>query len=111
MQNPKIEYALNKKMKPQYYGPFIVISRNCGGAYILCQLNGSVFHRLIAAFRLLPYHACDLISLSDDMMDIDTQKLWELEQSNIKDDIDLVTISVATEYVGNEEEENENQEH
>jgi len=75
MCNTKIEYALNKKMKPRYDGPFIVISRNHGGAYILCQLDGSIFHRLITAFRLLPYHACDLIYLPDDMMDIDTQKL------------------------------------
>ena len=75
IQNTKIEYTLNKKMKPQYNGPFIVISRNHGGAYILCQLNGSVFHRLITAFQLLPYHAHDLIYLPDDMMDINTQKL------------------------------------
>jgi len=101
MQNTKIEYTLNKKMKPRYDGPFIVISRNCGGAYILCQLNGSVFHRPIAAFCLLPYHACDSIYLPDDMMDIDTQKLRELEQ---------LDIEVTMDYVDDEEEESENQE-
>jgi len=111
MWNTKIEYALNKKMKPLYDGPFIVISRNHGGAYILCQLDGSIFHRLIAAFHLLPYHAHNLIYLPDDMMDIDTQKLWELEQLNIEDDINLVTIEVATDYVDDEEEESENEEH
>jgi len=95
MHNTKIKYALNKKMKPHYDGPFIVISRNHGGTYILCQLDGSVFHRPIAAFRLLPYHAHDSIYLPDDMMDIDTQKLRELEQSNIEDDIDSVAIEVG----------------
>ena len=79
MHNTKIKYALNKKMKPHYDGPFIVISRNHGGTYILCQLDGSVFHRPITAFRLLPYHARNLIYLPDDMMNINTQKLWELE--------------------------------
>jgi len=44
------------------------------------------------------------------MMDINTQKLWELEQSNVEDDINLVTIEVAMDYVGNEEGESENQE-
>jgi len=105
MHNTKIEYALNKKMKPHYDGPFIVISRNHGGAYILCQLDGSVFHRPIAAFRLLPYHACDSIYLPDDMMDIDTQKLRELEQSNVEDDIDSVAIEIATEYVEEDDDE------
>ena len=111
MWNTKIEYALNKKMKPWHDGPFIVISRNCGGAYILCQLDGSIFHRPITAFCLLPYHAHDSIYLPDVMMDIDTQKLWELEQLNIEDDINLVTIEVATDYVDDEEEESENEEH
>jgi len=110
MWNTKIEYALNKKMKPWYDGPFIVISRNCGGTYILCQLDGSVFHRPIAAFHLLPYHARDLIYLPDNMMDINTQKLQELGQSNVEDDIDSVTIEVATDYVDDEEEESKNQE-
>jgi len=110
MWNTRIEYALNKKMKPQYDGPFIVISRNHGGTYILCQLDGSIFHRPITAFQLLLYHAHNSIYLPDDMMDINTQKLWELEQSNIEDDINLVTIEVTTDYVGNEEEESENKE-
>jgi len=92
-------------MKPQYDGPFIVISRNCEGTYILCQLDGSIFHRPIAAFRLLLYHACNSIYLPDDMMDINTHKLQELEQSNVEDDINSVTIEVATEYVDEEEEE------
>jgi len=111
MHNTKIEYALNKKMKPRYDGPFIIISRNCGGTYILCQLDGSVFHRPIAAFRLLPYHAHDSIYLPDDMMDIDTQKLRELEQSNVEDDIDSVAIEVATEYVEKDDNEPGNPEH
>jgi len=110
MHNTKIKYALNKKMKPHYDGPFIVISRNHGGTYILCQLDGSIFYRLIAALRLLPYHACDSIYLPDNMMDIDTQKLQELEQLNIEDDIHSVAIEVATEYVEEDDDEHGNPE-
>jgi len=110
MHNTKIEYALNKKMKPHYDGPFIVISRNCGGTYILCQLDGSIFHRPITAFRLLPHHACDSIYLPNDMMDIDTQKLQELEQSNVEDNIDSVAIEVTTKYVEEDDDEHGNPE-
>ena len=53
----KVRYSSNKKMKPHYLGPLIIISRNKGGTYILCKLDGIVLHRPIAAYRVLPYLA------------------------------------------------------
>ena len=55
MRNTAIEKSLNKKMKARYLGPYVVVSRNKGGAYIIAELNGAVFDRPVAAFRLLPY--------------------------------------------------------
>jgi hypothetical protein len=55
VRNTAIEKALNRKMRACYLGPLVVISRNKGGAYILCELNGSVFDHPFAAFRVIPY--------------------------------------------------------
>ena len=55
VRNTTIEKALNRKMRPRYFGPMIVVTRNRGGAYILCDLDGTVAHSPIAAFRLVPY--------------------------------------------------------
>jgi hypothetical protein len=85
-RNTAIEKSLNRKMRPRYTGPMIVISRNYGGAYILCELDGSVPHRPVAAFRVIPYFARKSIPLPDNFIDIDTKRLRELEESEDIDD-------------------------
>lgn len=59
VRNTIIEKHLSSvaKMAPRYYGPMLVVSRNRGGAYVLCELDGTLFHRPFAAFRLVPYFA------------------------------------------------------
>jgi hypothetical protein len=53
LHNTQIEKALNRKMRPRYLGLLIVITRNYGGAYILCELDRTVFHRPVAALMIL----------------------------------------------------------
>ena len=55
IRNMAIEKSLNHKMRARYISPLIVISRNKGGAYIILELNGSVFDFPIAAFHVIPY--------------------------------------------------------
>ncbi|THH07695.1 hypothetical protein EW146_g9234 [Bondarzewia mesenterica] len=78
-----IEKSLNCKMRPRYTSPLIVISRNHGGAYILCKLNGSVYDRPVAAFHIIPYFARESIPLLDldQLLDISAQRLQKLEAS------------------------------
>ncbi|KAL7278567.1 hypothetical protein ACG7TL_007566 [Trametes sanguinea] len=78
MCHTQIEKSLNRKMRPRYTGPLVVISRNRGGAYVLCELNGSVLHRAIAAFRLIPYLARGAIPLPANFTDISSKRLSEL---------------------------------
>ena len=87
VRNTAIEKALNRKMRPRYIGPLVVISRNKGGAYIICELNGSVFDRPVAAFRVVPYFARRSLTLPnlDDFLDISSERLIDMESSDVTD--------------------------
>jgi hypothetical protein len=89
VRNTAIEKALNRKMRARYLGPLVVVSRNKGGAYIICELNGSVFDRPVAAFRVVPYFARKAITIPDltEYLDISTDRLRDMESSaSIGDD-------------------------
>ena len=88
MRNTRIEVTHNKKMRPRYLGPLVVISRNQGGAYILCELDGSVLYRLVAAFHLVPYLARENIPIPTDAFDIDTNHLRILEETDLLENED-----------------------
>ncbi|KAF9538173.1 hypothetical protein CPC08DRAFT_651522, partial [Agrocybe pediades] len=87
IRNTRYEKSLNRKMRPRYLGPLIVISRNLGGAYILAELDGALLHRPIAAFRVIPYFARKSIDLPplDELLDVSTARLRELERSTAAD--------------------------
>lgn len=52
----EMEVGSRKKTDDKYFGPYEVVRRNAGGAYILRELDGTLFRRNpTAAFRLLPY--------------------------------------------------------
>jgi hypothetical protein len=87
IRNTAIEKALNRKMRARYLGPLIVISRNKGGAYIIAELDGSVFDRPIAAFRVIPYFARTSLDLPplDELIDISRVRLTQMEESEAVD--------------------------
>jgi hypothetical protein len=97
MRNTAIEKSLNKKMRARYLGPLIVVGRNKGGAYVLAELDGSVLHRPVAAFRVVPYFARKTIKIPDNIWDIDEKRFYEL----------MKTKDVDGEENAHEEEEEE----
>ncbi|PIL31779.1 hypothetical protein GSI_06483 [Ganoderma sinense ZZ0214-1] len=82
LRNTAIEKSLNRKMRPRYLGPYVVITWNRGGAYILAELDGAVFDRPVAAFRVIPYQArTDALLIPGDLLDTDSRRIKELEES------------------------------
>ncbi|KIJ11777.1 hypothetical protein PAXINDRAFT_84032, partial [Paxillus involutus ATCC 200175] len=63
VRNTRVEKELNRKTKPCYLGPMLVIRRTKGGSYMLAELDGSISKLRYAAFRLLPYHVHSHISV------------------------------------------------
>ena len=87
IRNTAIEKALNRKMRPRYFGPVVIISRNRGGAYIICDLDGTLAHAPIAAFRVVPYLARTRLELPNikQHLDVSASRLRELENSTTSD--------------------------
>ena len=85
MRNSQIELSHSAKMQPRYLGPLLVVSRNRGGSYILCELDGAVLHRPIAAFRVIPYLPRKAIPLPPDLLDVDNTRLRSLEETDEMD--------------------------
>lgn len=55
VRNTAIEKELDRKTKPRYLGPYIVVRQTKGGSYVIRELTGAISRRGIAAFRLIPY--------------------------------------------------------
>jgi len=74
-------------MRPRYTGPIIVISRNKGGTYIVAELDGSLYNRPIAAFRLIPYFARQHIDLPllEDLLNVSIERLRKRENTTLED--------------------------
>ena len=95
VRNSRVHADLNRKTKPRYLGPMVVVRRTQGGSYILSELDGSVSALRYAAFRLVPYYprshisipVTQLVSYTDEHLDMmaaseddpfgeDTEETW-----------------------------------
>ena len=98
VRNTAIEKSLNKKTKPRFLGPCIVIRRTEGGAYVLAEMDGSVIQSKISAFRVYPYHARQRVKLPDNLTKLTGLSEEELDVvMNGKDPEDTPPIELRTE--------------
>ena len=103
----KIEKPLDKKMKPRYLGPLIMVSRTKREAYIVCELDRAVLHNLIAQFHVIPYLARKSIFLPEGFTDIGKARLDKMEEQDVVEgEEDLQDIPFG-ENVGEEDDDKE----
>ena len=80
MRNTAIKKYLDRKTRPRFLGPLLVVACNRGGAYILAELDGAVFDRPVAAYRVIPYFPRRVTPLPfrDEDLDIPAERVSEL---------------------------------
>ena len=72
---------LDRKAKPRYLGPYVIVRKTLGGAYLIAEIDGSILKTKIAAFRLIPYHPRKAIEIPvSKLTDLSTQDLDDIEQ-------------------------------
>ena len=80
---------LGGKFYQRWNGPYVVIKRNRGGAYVIAELNGAVFDRPVAAFRLIPYLARESIFVPDSALDLTDKELRAVESLDVGEEVDF----------------------
>ena len=93
--NSKIEEELDRKTKPRYFGPMVVIERTRNGAYRLAELDGAVSKLPYATFRIVPYYTRSRTSIPvtkdhDDLVDT-TEKEAADSAEDLTDEEDSLT--------------------
>lgn len=56
VRNSALDTDLNRKSKPRFIGPYVVVKKTRNTAYILAELDGAVHKTPFAGFRVIPYH-------------------------------------------------------
>ena len=100
MRNSAVEKSLDRKTKPRYTGPLIVVTRNKGGAYVLAELDGAVFQHPVAAYRVIPYLArttpLEVLARDLDISDAALRILEDAVDAG-EDDMDAHVTGLASE--------------
>jgi hypothetical protein len=55
VKNSRVKETLNRKTKPRYMGPMVVVRKTIGMSYVVAELDGAQSALRVAAYRLIPY--------------------------------------------------------
>lgn len=86
IRNSPIEKLLDRKSKPRYFGPVIVLRQTQGGSYICAELNGAVSLKRYAAFRLILYMAREPIAIPWELMSLSRERIDKLAAEEVPED-------------------------
>ena len=90
VRNSRVHADLNRKTKPRYIGPMVVVRRTLGGSYVLAELDGAIGKTRYAAFRLVPYHPRSTLAIPVTKLIEGTE--GEKERMNTDDEADEEVI-------------------
>jgi len=91
VKNSAIELSADRKMKPCYLGPMVVIRCLKGGVFILAELDRAVWQNKVAAFRVIPYLARKEIPYNREvkqLLDAPEESICHLEEKMNTLDLD-----------------------
>jgi hypothetical protein len=57
VRNSHIEASLDRKTKPRWIGPMVIVWQTTHEAYILTEMDGAISKLRFAAFHVIPYYA------------------------------------------------------
>ncbi|TFY78453.1 hypothetical protein EWM64_g5560 [Hericium alpestre] len=88
------------KTKPCYLGPYLVLSRNKGRAYLLCELDSTLFDHPTAAYRIVPYFAHTILDHPplEDFLDVSIKQFERLLTSTVTDPDDKTAGSNLSDF-------------
>ena len=92
VKNLAIELSADQKIKPRYLGSMVIIHCLKGKAFILAELDGSVWQNKVAAFRVIPYLAWKEISYEKEvnqLLDTLEESIKALENKQETSDLDI----------------------
>jgi hypothetical protein len=55
--NSRVEASLDRKTKPRWIRPMVIVCQTTHGAYILTEMDSAISKLRFSAFRVIPYHA------------------------------------------------------